>query len=191
MGSVPTVRTWEDYPSPNSLLTYAEYGQSIFDVIDFLMNPPIVHVMAQGSTTIATGATVAISFNKVIVDTHGFFNSSNPTRITPTIPGWYKGWGGVSFAPNATSNAGVRRMLVRHSTDAFVMRRDSRAPVNTGDDAMYKGMRFIYKVNGTTEYLELHAFQDSGNSITNVNTGTQNNCPEKYPEFFLRWWKPL
>src|ERR1044071_87621 len=163
MVSVPTIRTYKNYPDPESILDYREWGESLFDTMEFLMRPPIVHLQASSSQTYLNATGMSVSFNKVVVDTHGFFNPTTPTRITPNVPGWYKGWIGFSYAPAATATAG-RRLLFLSQMPANInlVRRDHRGVLNAAEEQIIKGVRFFAKSDGTTQYFEMRQIQDSG-----------------------------
>lgn len=184
MSTIPTIRTWKDAPDPESILTYKEWGESLFDVIDFLTNPPLVHVISTTGQNVANATFVVISYQKVVADTHGFFRTAQPTRLTPTVPGVYKGWTGMSFAANAAAGTG-RRILSVTKNGVSLMRRDLRGGL-ANQEQIEKGVRFYTTANGTTDYFEMTVYQESGATLT---TGVSSVSYQ--PELFMRFWKPL
>lgn len=188
MATVPDVVTYYDYPDSRSIKTYSEWGSSLFDVMEFLMRPPTLHLQMTSAVTFVNSTYSTISFNKVITDTHGFWNPALPTRITPTVPGWYKGWVGTSFAINqGTTGRRIPSLFVMPSGDS-VARRDHRGVSLTAQDQMLKGLRFFTPANGTTNYFEFKTYQNSGSNMVSVSSAS---CPAKWPEIFMRWYKPL
>lgn len=186
--TVPFIDTYYDYPDPRSIKDYAEWGESIFDVMDFLTHPPIVHLQATATQSLPNGSGSTFTYNKVIIDTHGFFDPTTPTRITPTVPGWYKGHVSTSYAPSATGTAGRRiSFLSIMPANLNLMRRDHRGTLLTSQEQVLKGLSFFVKADGTT-YFEMRQIQDSGGAINTISTAT---CPSKWPEVFMRWVKPL
>jgi hypothetical protein len=187
MPAAPTTRTFKDYPDPESLLTYEEYGDSIFDVIDFLLNPPMVHLVQTTAQSQTNSAWTTMNWQSAEVDTHGYHVSTNPSRITPTVPGIYKGWLGASWVPHANSAVGRRLIgLVRSDIGVAVPRRDSRGAAFTNTNLVMKGIRFYVVLPAAGEYLEMQTWQNSGAALNTDVTSYQER-----PEIHLRWWRPL
>lgn len=187
MGTVPTPRVFKDRPDPASILTYAEWNAALYDTVYFLLNPPMVHVQQQTAQNIANSTWVAVTWDTEIVDTEGSHSTvTNPTRITPKTPGLYMGWFGSSWANNTT---GKRHMAWRQN-GTFVgghSRVDWRPTIS---GTAQKGFRFWLPFNGTTDYLELMVWQNSGATLA---TFPQVIEPDRAasPELYMRWWKTL
>lgn len=188
MTTVPDVVTYYDYPDTRSIKTYLEWGENLFDVMEFLMRPPTVHLQMTSAVTFVNNTFSTVSFNKIVADTHGFFDPTVPTRIKPTVPGWYKGWIGTSFAINQGTTGRRFPTLYTLPSGDSVARRDHRGVLLTAQDQMLKGIRFFAPADGSTNYFELRVFQDSGANMVSVS---QASCPAKWPEVFMRWYKPL
>lgn len=188
MVAVPVVRTYEDYPSDESILDYAEWGASLFDVLEFVMRPPKFHAKASTGQAITSGGSTIINWNQIYADTHGFWSPTTSTKVQPTVPGWYKGWIGYSYSVTATGTSGTRVFFLRNQAGVNILKRENRAAFNAAEDQIFEGIRFIIPANGTTDWFTMLENQNSGGTI---NSNAQAGCQEKWPQFFMRWWKPL
>lgn len=180
---VPTVRTFTDPPDPTSILTYAEWNATLYDTVNLVLNPPMVHVRQAVTQSIPNSTWTPLTFDTEIIDTEGIHSTATtPSRITPKTPGWYMGWFGGSWVNNT---AGTRAVSPRKNGNMAVSygRMDWR-PVAGG--TVLKGLRFWMPFNGTTDYVEVIAWQSSGGALNTWATGD-----EVYPEMFLRWWRTL
>lgn len=190
MVAVPTVRTWKDAPDPESIPTYKEFGESLFDVVNFLLNPPMVHLIQRSPAQNLPNITwTPILFDSEFMDTEGMHNATvQGTRVTPKTPGWYRGWIGTSWNAHASGGLGKRHMMPRKNGDFALgnpQRRDIR-PQGV-ENLVVKGERFFMSFNGTTDYVELMSWQNSGATLTTAVSGSD----EPRSELFLRWWRPL
>lgn len=183
---VPTARTFADHPDPSSILTYAEWNATLYDTLSLILNPPMVQVQQTVAQSFPNGTLTAITFNTEVIDTEGMHSTTvNPTRITPKTPGWYLGWFGMSWS----SNTAGRRLLMPRKNGSGVTSGGTFGRVDwrpTSSGTVQKGFRFWQFFNGTTDYLELTAYQSSG-----ANLSSTVATPDMYPELFMRWWRTL
>lgn len=65
---------------------------------------PICSVRRGASTTVGADTATSVNFNSSIVQTdpYGWYDTAEPTRVTPNVPGWYSVTGGVNFPNTAT-----------------------------------------------------------------------------------------
>lgn len=133
------------------------------------------HRVSTHSTSSDTGPVYpdnAIPWEEADVDLlGGWSESANPTRYTPTVPGWYLLGGAIGFNNDTT---GARRGCAW-----FV----SGSPIQAGrivvvtNSTVVSGSPIIparsiaVELNGSTDYVELVAIQTSGGSLT-TNTGS-------------------
>jgi len=110
-------------------------------------------------------------------DTHNFHDPvTNNSRVTPNIAGYYEIWGEYySAAPVTPANL-----------DAFI-RKNGAGSIpsgNRGNDgalAQSRGFHCMMTFNGTTDYFEICAFQDSaGATNTNVSARFTSYVEWKY-----------
>lgn len=180
MTTAPSPRTWVDGESPG-WETLGEIGDTIY----WLLAPPMVKLHQTSAQSIPDSTNTAVTFNVEEVDAYGFHSTTtNPTRITPTIPGWYRGWMSCGFSDGVTTGNYRLVMLGKNGT-LERSRRDNRPIVTAGQTRSPHGVPFFVACNGTTDYVEMYVYQDSGAART---LGTTASI---YPEFFMRWWGPL
>ncbi|RKN61855.1 hypothetical protein D7231_31780 [Streptomyces klenkii] len=129
---------------------------------------------AQSMTSSSVGASSnALSWDNVSVDVLGGWAIGNPTRFTPTIAGWYQLAGAASF--NASTGGTVRGVswLVNGSLPVAATARDhaTTAIANTSLTAMARTLPV--QLNGSTDYVELAPFQDSGSALDTATGSTR------------------
>lgn len=179
MGTVPFLRTWVDGEEP----TWDELA-GINTAIDFLMNPPMCKVRQTVIQSIPSGAVTPIQFDTEDIDTDNMFSDAANTKITPKTPGIYRGWWSSSWGDNST--AGTTRYSGLGKNGSEVRHRFDLRPVTTAASRISGGHAFYIPMNGTTDYVELRAYQ---------NTGAAQNTriTAEYWQFilFMKWWAPL
>jgi hypothetical protein len=127
-------------------------------------NMPAVSAYANSGTTIANA-----SFTKVLFDTENFDTNNNfaSSRFTPTVAGYYQISAGVSQAGTLIANNNV---LGIHKNGTWsVVGSTAGASSNSG----YWSVSGLLYMNGSTDYVEIYLYQNSGGTIT-TNTGVQN-----------------
>lgn len=137
---------------------------------------PLVHLVAQSGQSLSDATTTAITFGSGSeeIDTHGFHDtSSNTSRITPTVAGYYRFYGAVFF-PGATDYSNMQCWIRKNGTTSLypAARRENLAS-NQAISLLCSSVAFM---NGTTDYAELMALQDNTGSAsrttTNLDSGT-------------------
>lgn len=121
-----------------------------------------------------------ISFDTAVLDKLGGWASSpNPTRYTPNVAGWYLVSGFVGYASNATGNrqAGIVKngSIVNGSLGQVAALSSGTTRVTTAT--------ILVQMNGTTDFLELRAFQTSGASLNTFTTNGEPNMTVVYAGF--------
>lgn len=97
-------------------------------------------------------------------DTRGWHNpSSNPTRVTPDIPGMYMINFGIQWAFNGT---GGRTVMLYRNGSLITSARHSQPASNDG--AGSDAVTFHGYMNGTTDYVEAFVNQSSGGSLNTL-----------------------
>jgi hypothetical protein len=130
-----------------------------------LREPPICIAKASGTPTVTIptgGGPVALDTD--VLDPLNWHNPvTNNSRITPTINGYYQCIGNVQFIGGTGGTNPRRWAAIRQngSTQNFgVVMAASGGAVNMGAQVVLNLV-----LNGTTDYVELMAGQDSGASI--------------------------
>ncbi len=96
-------------------------------------------------------------------------NTTNNTRITPDVAGVYLVTANVEFAANATGDRAIR--IGVNGVGTSNMRAQTTTPAPTVNALL--STTAVVLLNGTTDYIEIGAWQSSGGSL---NTGTSLGC---------------
>lgn len=118
-----------------------------------------------------TGQSVAnnganLTWNTEDLDTYNWHDpSTNPSRITPTIAGWYNVKGTVHLAGSATSHR--RAAAVRLNGGTLYYGNLTSATINATQGNSVEHDLFL---NGTTDYVEIFAYQNSGAALAVADT---------------------
>lgn len=182
MVAAPVPRTWADLEIP----PFSTWNLDLYATWDFLLNPPMVKVRQTTAQSIPTATWTGITFQVEDIDNYGFHSAAYPKRLTPTVPGYYVGYCGASFAASTVGQRVVA--LCQNSETANTYRQEFNIYPTTGVNMVMKGVAFgpLY-MNGTTDYLALAVYQNSGAAVyTQVGSGAGDY--EEQAEFYMRWW---
>lgn len=134
--------------------------------IDTKMNDTSVAALAESN---ATQSITSGTFQKVLLASEvydsGFYDPAT-SRFTPTKAGKYVAIGAISFTPTVASGL---RLVAAATKNGTISANTTSATHNQTTNTIQHVA--IYDMNGTTDYLELYARQDTGSSmnITGVN----------------------
>lgn len=106
-------------------------------------------------------------------DTNNNFDSSTNYRFTPTVAGYYYITGTIAVA-SLVNNTGALVILYRNGSSwalSTTLSSSVITPTATVSSLMY--------MNGSTDYVELYAYQNSGSSV-NLNIATFANSDSTY-----------
>jgi hypothetical protein len=136
----------------NSNVTQAKLAANVVG------NGPAFRGFANSTTTISNNAFIKVNLLGESFDTGSYFSSS---RFTPLVAGFYLIQGSVDFEANVTSMF------------AAIYFNGSIASLGSSAIRSSQVSDLIY-MNGTTDYVELYAYQISGSSknLTSNTTGT-------------------
>jgi hypothetical protein len=181
---IPAPKTWVDgeIPSADTLNKYVR------DPLLFLLNPPMVMARSLNSATLMANITWSfITYDYTDYDNDDMFDFSvNTTRFVPKTPGYYMGYGGVSWAPqNLTANSTGRRIVAIYRNGIHLVRSDQRNTTHNGFPFVQQGIPFgpVY-MNGTTDRIEVAAWHDAGAGVTYATSLLDK---EHQPTFYMRW----
>lgn len=181
MPSPPSPRTWID----NEIPAYDTVNQEVYDTLSFLLQPPMLRMRQTSGQSIPDSTVTALTWQTEDVDPYSWHNPSvNPTRITPTYPGWYRGWYSVGWPGTGGGSFRLGYIRKNASTTDLRARHDSR-PTSNGYTKRFAGVPFFIPMNGTTDYFEIMVLQDTGAAMTTNSTANIQS------ELFLRYWAPL
>lgn len=102
---VPVMRNY----SPGETETGA-YGNANRDAMNFLLNVPACNaIQATAQTGIATATWTSLTLDSTVFDSYGgHSNSTNNSRYTAQVAGWYLCFAAACWAANSTGWRGVR-----------------------------------------------------------------------------------
>jgi hypothetical protein len=121
------------------------------------INGPAFSAYAGTGTTVATA-----TFTKVLFDTEEFDTNNNyaSSRFTPTVAGYYQ----ISAGFNSTSGTtGTNNLIMIYKNGAWTR------TGSTSVGGTYFTISNLVYLNGSTDYVEIYLFQNSG---VNFVTGT-------------------
>jgi hypothetical protein len=128
-----------------------------------LLNAPLCILRKSTNTNVDNNGEM-LTWDTEDVDTHGFHSTSvNPSRVTPNVAGWYKITANIAWA----SNAAGRRATVSYKNGASAGNLGIAAGGSGGTPfgvIMTGGSRTLY-ANGSTDYFEINAYQNSGGAL--------------------------
>lgn len=126
---------------------------------------PAFFAYANATTSIATGTATKIIYGVEDFDTNSNFASS---RFTPTIAGYYQINACVSFNPAAGPCLPmIYKNGARYIDGNFLPNNITYGTVGTVSTCLY--------LNGSTDYVEIYAFQFTGVTITNQSGRNADN----------------
>lgn len=165
MATVPSFRTW----NVGEIVTAAFLNTNVRDAGNFFVAPPIVEVFQAVAQSLGNAAFTALTFDSSSVDTDGgHSNVTNNSRYVGKTAGYFLFSGGANFAGNATGGRGT--LWAKNGTainQSQLMMFAGTAAVTLGIVARPK----IIQLNGTTDYVELQAFQSSGGALNTSVAG--------------------
>lgn len=153
-------------------------GEKIIAADIPIENIPLGRMVQTVAQSIPDATITALSFTTEDFDTHGFHdNATNNTRITPNVAGYYE-FTGVYYSQAFTTLANMDAFWRKNAVAAGVA---SGYRGNSGGIAQSAPASCIQAMNGSTDYVELCAFQDSaGATNTNVSARFSSYAEWKY-----------
>lgn len=148
-------------------------GQIVLDtdlaaIVAGTTDKPIGRLVASGTQALADNTRTSITFTAEEIDTDGFHSTSvNTSRITPTKAGYYRFYGTVFFEAQTTPSISDCNFRKNGTT--------SLAPAGRAQgytQAFSLSTTCVQDFNGTTDYIELQALQDSAGA-DNTNQSVQ------------------
>jgi hypothetical protein len=118
-----------------------------------------------GALTLSNATTTKIPFSSEIFDTNNNYDPTTNYRFTPTVAGYYMF--GASIFMGFASNRGL--IAIYKNGASAIQRLDLGTNNNGGITFAANG---LLSMNGTTDYVEAYAYQESGGNVTMNNDGT-------------------
>ena len=120
------------------------------------------------SVNSATWTKVALQTEEY--DTNNNFDNTTNYRFTPTVAGYYQVNGAVQFG--ATVSTAVARVAIYKNGSIFKYGVQVHASTNKVISSVVSALVYF---NGSTDYVEMYAYQDTGSS-----QNTQNDAYSTY-----------
>jgi len=163
---VPPIHHWSAGDAMN-----AERMNEIANQIDFLRNPPMVHVGRVATQTLATAI-----WNKVLFDTlhsndpYEMWDAGTPDRITCTVPGWYTVEGVITLSATATAGRVILGVYKNgFTTNELQLRHDQENSPSGGNVNARKEFKIFLNVD---DWLHLGIQYDDAATRTSATFGT-------------------
>lgn len=129
---------------------------------NFLTSPPVFQAYQSSAQSIANSTLVAAGLDTTVIDTNaGHSNVTNNSRYTPGTAGWYLCLGQIGYAVNANVN---RLALFYKNGTAVNLGQSGMFTTTAANFAIVPAISLI-QCNGTTDYIEIWAYQNSGGSL--------------------------
>jgi hypothetical protein len=118
---------------------------------------PAFSAYQSSSQSVATNTATKVQIQTKEFDTNSCFDATTNYRFTPTVAGYYQISGAVNFASTTSGNSSVSIYKNGSEFKRFSQITSSILGIN--------GSALIY-FNGTTDYIELYCYQQSGSSVS-------------------------
>jgi hypothetical protein len=145
-------------------------------VADSSSKKPLVRLVQFTAQSIPNATTTALTFgaSSEDIDTNGFHDLvTNNTRVTPTIPGYYR----VSVTYAATANTATQLFAVVAKNGLLIQPLVRQTPAATSA-AKSVSASAIVSLNGSTDYVEGMCNQNSGGALLTQTSGSVNSVLE-------------
>lgn len=172
---MPTTTRGYAYPASTAQVRVWEDVQALAEDIDAdvtaletsIFEKPVGRLVASSSQALPDNTATAVLFATEEYDTDNFHStSSNTARVTPTIAGYYRFTGTVFFEAQSSPVSTTAHIRFNGSTNLAPAPRGVPASL-----AHNRSVTVMIAMNGSTDYIELVATQDSaGADNTNVSS---------------------
>lgn len=147
------------------------YASDVETIEDYTTERPLVRLVQQANQSIPDATLTALTFgagSEEIETTAGFHDTvTNNSRITPTVAGYYR-FSGVYHTGIPTTLVSIDASFRKNGVTSIPSGTRGFSGSALAQAAMAS---CIQSMNGTTDYMELMAFQDSaGAANTNVSS---------------------
>jgi hypothetical protein len=147
---------------PGNFNTSALFNAQVRDLNTFALGPPIFYGRQGTAQSVANNTATGVTLDTEVYDSDAFHSTvTNPSRVTPNIPGWYFVLGYGSFAANT---AGARSARIYQNGTVVAASQTTLSPSPSGVQWGAPCWAFV-NLNGTTDYVELNVAQTSGGAL--------------------------
>jgi len=129
-----------------------------------MLDGPAFSAYLSATQTVSSATFTKVTINTEEFDTNSNYDNATNYRFTPTVAGYYQ----VSGTLNAATTANVLQIVTIYKNGTEFKRGVSVVPVNGG---LVNVSALVY-LNGSTDYIELYGYINTGTSFTSGSTIT-------------------
>lgn len=153
--------------APGATITSALWNAGVRDGVNFLANKPILFVTQTSTQNLTSSAWTALNFDTTVVDSYGgHSNVTNNSRYVGQQPGYYL-VGGCSCA--AFNSTGQRAAAVAKN-GTRVQGSGTLIQATSALSATAPTLFVPVFLNGSTDYVEIHGYQNSGGTLATASS---------------------
>lgn len=168
MATVPTFRTW----TAGEVATAAFMNSNVRDGGNFFLAQPCAELRQTVAQSLTSAAYTGITFDTEDADTdNGHSTVTNTSRYTSPTAGRLLVGGAVSFAANS---AGVRATAWALNGTQINGGQTTFVGTNLIEASVPARVKTIV-VNGSTDYIELHGYQNTGGALNTAVTAVNQS----------------
>jgi hypothetical protein len=169
VATVPVFRTWV----AGEIVTAAFMNTNIRDAGNFFVAVPVAVLRQTVAQSFPNSTFTALLLDTEDIDRDGGHSTvTNTSRYTGQTPGWYTVQGSINWA---ASTAGQRTIVFRPNGGAATTYKNKvQIPMTTtvGSGSIVTVATFF--MNGTTDYVEVVGWQNSGGALNTYITDEGN-----------------
>lgn len=169
MATIPSFRTWV----AGEIVTAAYMNTNIRDAGNFFLSWPVCETRQGAAQSLPNNTLTNILFDTNDIDTDGGHSTSvNTDRYVGKTAGRFQVSGGVGYA----AGVGTWRVAEIQKNGAAINIGSHIAIPNSGTTHRMPTRTLTLSLNGTTDYVTIVAFQNSGGALnTATTTGDQSH----------------
>lgn len=123
-----------------------------------MVNGPAFNAYGTAGQSLANATFTKIAYNTELFDTNSNYDNATNYRFTPTVAGYYQINANIFTSASA---AGLAFIVVYKNGNTYC---NGNIVPNTNGG--YITVNCLVQCNGTTDYVEIYAYQNSGVSLT-------------------------
>ena len=124
---------------------------------------PAFSAYTSSTTSVSSGVITKVTLNAEYFDTNNNFDTAN-SKFTPTVAGYYQI--NANFLMGANANLFNVILIYKNGSIAYV-----GTQVQNSTSQSSNAVSCILQCNGTTDYIELYAYQTSGSTLSVQTNG--------------------
>jgi hypothetical protein len=131
-------------------------------------NMPAFSYYATSDQAFSNATSTKVTYPTSLYDTTGGMYNSSTSRFTPTVAGYYQV--NAFFEYYSTGSTAVRSINIYKNGGNYRRSQQQTAATNANTLAFVSAIIYM---NGSTDYLEIYAYQSTGGSLSNASSNGQ------------------